>query len=195
MRSNHNPPQPVTCPTCSVIFYTYKRDQRFCSLECKRREPVDARLHKKTNRNSGVIRYNLTECWEWTGSTGSHGYGTIYGDGRYWLTHRLAWFLIYGEDPDVHVLHKCDNRKCVNPDHLFLGTDADNVRDMCAKGRRVQADLRGDQSHFAKLTRAEVLGIREAYSGGAAVQQLAAKYSVSRDTVSRIVHRKSWANV
>lgn len=76
-------------------------------------------------------------CWEWTGSLNSGGYGTV---GRQGLTgrtlHRLAWEMAYGPIPDgAQVLHRCDNRKCCRPDHLFLGTAADNIYDMIEKGR------------------------------------------------------------
>jgi hypothetical protein len=77
-----------------------------------------------------------TQCWLWTGSRNAQGYGNISHEGRHLVAHRLAWLLWRGPiDVDIKVLHRCDTPPCCNPDHLFLGTQADNVADMVAKGR------------------------------------------------------------
>lgn len=77
-------------------------------------------------------------CWVWRRGAGSHGYGQFYFEpGKPRLAHRVAWELENGPIPTgMQVLHKCDNKKCVRPDHLFIGTQLDNMRDMIAKGRR-----------------------------------------------------------
>lgn len=75
-------------------------------------------------------------CWEWTGTKDKHGYGRVRVDQRKARAHRVAWEAFKGEIPaGLHVLHRCDNPGCVNPEHLFLGTHGDNMRDREAKGR------------------------------------------------------------
>ena len=75
------------------------------------------------------------ECWIWVGARNQHGYGVFYINGADHRAHRVSWFLHYGEWPASPVLHTCDTPPCVRPDHLFLGTQADNMRDASAKGR------------------------------------------------------------
>jgi len=79
------------------------------------------------------------DCWEWTGSRIWSGYGMFWKDGRYQRAHRVAYELTNGEVPaDLFVLHRCDNRGCVNPDHLDIGTHRDNMRDRNERGRTAQ---------------------------------------------------------
>ena len=75
------------------------------------------------------------DCWEWKRGSRGNGYGCFKYDGKVIDSHRMVWFLIYGEFPELLVCHTCDNRKCCNPNHLFLGTYKDNVDDMMEKGR------------------------------------------------------------
>ena len=100
------------------------------------------------------------------------GYAQIKSDGKTWLFHRLMWTITYGDIPEgMQVCHHCDNRKCGNPEHLFLGTNQDNVTDMIQKGR----NRRGETHHNAKLTDVDVIQIR---TSGMNYKELAEKYDV-----------------
>lgn len=132
-------------------------------------------------------------CWEWTGAPNSSGYGRFWTQGRRWLAHRLAYELAKGPIPaGLCVCHACDNRLCVNPDHLWLGTNADNVADRDRKGRR-QAP-RGTRNPNAKLTPAEVLAIRW-YPGRRVVSRLAREFRIGRSQVKRIRDEQAWASL
>lgn len=118
----------TTCRLCGKPFVRSRPDQNsqhYCSLEC--------RLWAKVDKSGGD-----DVCWEWQAKSviSSLNYGAINVDGKITVAHRVAWRLVNGEIPDgLFVCHKCDNPKCCNPNHLFLGTCSDNINDMCAKGR------------------------------------------------------------
>lgn len=129
-------------------------------------------------------------CWLWTGSTRKKGYGYISFKGKPISAHRFSWIFFKGKIPRLigyHgncVLHKCDTPSCVNPEHLFLGTMGDNVRDMFAKGRSTKP---------CKLSRSQVNSIREIYKKTGCTQQvLADVYGVSSVTICQIINFKIW---
>lgn len=135
-----------------------------------------------------------TGCWEWQLARTVKGYG-LFQDGR--LTrraHRGAWEAVNGQVPDdAHVLHSCDNPQCVNPEHLFLGTNADNVGDKVSKGRQSQA--KGSLNGRAKLSEHDVGVIKVLLDLGVQGRRLATLYNASEQAVSFIKTRRSWAHV
>lgn len=132
-----------------------------------------------------------SECWEWTGPISQNGYGLFFAR-RSIKAHRASWFLHNGEIPlNLFVLHRCDNRKCVNPSHLFLGTCLDNHRDMIAKGRK--ASQVGEQNSQAKLKSKHVAVIKAGRSMGLSSAVLAGAFNVSIAHINRICRGKKWA--
>lgn len=134
-------------------------------------------------------------CWEWCGSRQPKGYGTFRVEGRTLKTHRVSYELHKGPIPEgLWVLHKCDNPPCVNPAHLWLGTNADNVADKTANGRAFR--LIGERHHKAKITDEIVRKIRAEWAaGGKTYPQIGAMFSINSEIVGRVVRRKSWRHV
>lgn len=135
------------------------------------------------------------ECWVWTAGKTQKGYGSFYGGGRLRRAHRTSWELANGPIPDgLFVCHRCDNRPCVRPDHLFLGTAKDNMDDARAKGRPVRVFPSGESHPSARLTGADVVAIL-ALRGTATAQQIAARFGTSRTTVQSVWAGTKWRSV
>lgn len=135
------------------------------------------------------------DCWNWTASLFGGGYGQFVTPvTRY--AHIASWHLSHGSTRGLCVLHRCDNPRCVNPAHLFLGTLKDNTQDMLRKGRHRPASMRGEMNRRSKLTVAKVRSIRAAYHGGwANGVELARAYGVSSTVIYGIVKGESWKHV
>jgi hypothetical protein len=129
-------------------------------------------------------------CWLWQGGRQSHGYGEFnWPPHRTKQAHRLAWLLTCGPiPPGMYVLHHCDNPSCVRPDHLFLGTPADNMTDMVAKGR----DPRGERAHAAKLTWGQVEEMRRLHTSGLSYAEIGRRFNVKDITARRAIIGKTW---
>lgn len=160
-----------------------------------KKQDVKERFYKK------VVIGRLDECWEWVSEKNSNGYGRFYDEnGLYGMAHRFSYRMFYGEfDINLNVLHRCDNPGCVNPTHLFLGTDSDNMQDMWNKHRhpinrhiRPIGSMMGEKNIKAKLRREDVDNIRQMYSMGVGLEELSKKYLVQKPAIWKIVHHRTW---
>lgn len=141
------------------------------------------------------------ECWNWKLSKGiNHGYGKVSILRYNFLAHRLSYFLTYGDIPKddsskgtLFVCHKCDNKICCNPKHLFLGNTQDNMNDMKLKNR--SSSKYGEDNLKHKLTEQQVFDIRQKYSNGLSQKDLSIEYEVQISTISRIVNYKRWTHI
>ena len=129
-------------------------------------------------------------CWFWRGARFNHGYGKVVRFGKFRLAHRVVYEMTRGPIPDGQlVCHGCDVRLCVNPEHLFVGSTTDNMRDMVHKGRSVHRW--GAENPNAKLTLAEVQEIRRRYRWGHG-RALAREFNIAPTQLREIVRGESW---
>lgn len=148
----------------------------------------------------------MSECILWDKAVSSTGYGQSWRNGKSVAAHRLAYEDAAGAIPlGMMVLHKCDVKLCVNPDHLYLGTAKDNARDAVERGQIATGErhgtktqpnriIRGSRKPNAKLTAEQVQGIREIYKPRPTLDEIAQRYGVTRSTISRIVRGESHAD-
>jgi len=133
------------------------------------------------------------ECWIWLGYIAKHGYGVSSYRSRTMLAHRLSWIIFKGElDNNLDVCHKCDNPKCVNPNHLFLGTARDNVQDCFNKKRKSH---KGEKHPGSKIQEKDVIEIFHLRKIGFTHQKIADKFKLTQSCISNILHRRLWKHV
>lgn len=159
---------------------------------------LKGRPHPRDYRERFLLYFREDEngCWIWTGKTFRNGYGQMHVNGRCKMAHRVSWEIHNNMEPpeNLVVMHKCDVRNCVNPEHLSLGTQTDNMQDMIAKGR--QGDIRGEKCGKSKLKEKDVLTIRSLYGSGEYSQkEIAEAYAVSAKQISIIINRKQWKHI
>jgi len=171
-----------------------------------------------------VDKKSPSDCWNWTGAK-SRGYGEIVINGNSYKAHRLSYLIEHGQDPlDLCICHHCDNPSCVNPGHLFMGTQKQNVQDCKSKGRlnRPSGDnhrsrthpwtiprgldhwrkkypwknAKGEDVKTSKLTESQVIEIRERYSCGNITQeQLAKEYGVTHRAIGKAIKKETWKHI
>lgn len=195
-----NTPRPrvqCQCEFCGAVFsvkYSNLRlgkvKGRFCSQGCYRKglQTLEERFWALVQKGD--------DCWEWIGNTTKDGYGRMKrtGESAGTYVHRISWEFHFGAIPaGLKVLHHCDNPPCVNPKHLFLGTDKDNSDDKMRKGRHVASP--GEKNGSSRLSKSDVVAIRTRHKNGERQSVLSREFKVSDVTISRIVRRLNWQSV
>lgn len=169
------------------------------------------------------VTHEANGCWRWMGALDTDGYGSFRWRGRTIKAHRLSYELFRGEiEPGLHVCHSCDHRYCVNPEHLWLGTNQDNLTDavmkraggdlqrryetakyvpvrvrktITARPKGVRIDMQGEKHPFAKLTEQQVREIRRLFAENIPLPALAEQFGVHKTCIFHIVHRYRWAHL
>ena len=138
-----------------------------------------------------------SSCWLWIGALNTQGYGNFWDGTRYRRAHHVALELATGVPvpKDTVVLHICDNPRCVNPAHLQVGTQQDNIHDMIRKGRRGYTGLQGEKNPRAKLKPYQVREIRRLLDNGETRATVARRFRLGWTTVDRIMKRRSWKHI
>lgn len=182
------------CKQCNKEFEIYshilKRNRgKFCSRKCfvnyLKKDPIK-RFHTKYKKCSNG-------CWEWQDKIQYHGYGEICINKKTVRAHRFSYELFKDKIPkNMCVCHTCDNRKCVNPDHLWIGTNNDNIQDCIRKGR----NSKGEDRYNAKFTKKDVKEIRFLYKLKIFTQkELADIYGTTRNYINGIVLKRTWKHI
>ena len=135
-------------------------------------------------------------CWEWTAFRKKNGYGYVRRGGKAMYAHRISWEMENGPIPNkMCVCHSCDNPACVNPEHLWIGTQAENLNDMRSKGRfNTIGRSRGSAHRWAKIDENDVCEIRRRLLAGESMAQIARDFNVTRSAIYKIKCGKTWAN-
>lgn len=167
------------CQHCGSTFLPSKPLKQHCSMQCV--------------FNSSYSVDSESGCWEWTRCIGVGGYGFISCNGKRLRAHRWSYENSFGVtiEDELCVCHKCDNRKCVNPDHLFLGTRKENLQDMARKGRA----CKGEDLHCSFLKEDEVLEIRRLAATGVRQRVIAEQFGIAQQTVSEIHLGLRWRHL
>lgn len=153
------------------------------------KKPTEQRFWEKVNKSD--------DCWIWMSHIGTNGYGAFWFNGKSQSAHRVAYELAFGKRPgEFLVCHSCDNPTCVNPAHLWLGTEIDNKNDMVSKGRQGKRTGPLGRDCPVKLTRQSVLEIRSIYATGKHSQtQIGKQFGVTQQTIGQIIRREIWKHI
>ena len=177
-----------TCPVCGKSFNVSPSESKresHCSWEC--RYDPNIRFLKRVKKTD--------DCWIWQGRKGRGGYGVFDWKNTGIGAHRASYELFIGNIPDeLEIMHVCDNKLCVNPEHLRPGTHLDNMKDMYTKGRRKAVS--GERNGNSKLKQEQVISIRKEYAeGNTTFKKLGKKYEVDQALIHRIVKGYIWKTI
>ena len=182
------------CGNKKIVLSDSLRRNHTQSCGCLRsifRENYDEDVKKKLLSS---IKINENGCWEWQKAKHRQGYGHCPYKRKCLLAHRVSWMVFKGNLPDdILVCHHCDNPPCINPDHLFLGTDKDNTLDHIKKGKSKKS--RGENHYFSKLTEKEVKEMRKMRERKIKIKDISRKFNIHVSTAKNICLRKSWKHV
>jgi hypothetical protein len=168
--------------------------ERTVNLVADRRKREDLTLKECEMLFWSQVEISESGCWNWKGGRISNRYGTFSLGGKGGLlAHRVSWLFTFGIIPSgLKCLHECDNGFCVRPDHLFIGTQTDNMQDMLSKGRDNYAN--GSTHPMAKMTREQIIKLRKlASTGGYVDRELSKMFGIARSVVNKIRNRKLWS--
>lgn len=158
---------------------------------------IEKRFWQKVNKDGPVPAHvpHLGKCWTWISVIKKKkGYGVLYRLRKELLAHRISYEIFNGEIPTgLLICHKCDNRSCVNPDHLFAGTQKDNIQDSLSKGRMLGP--RGTKNGANKLTESQIIEIRTMRTSGATLVAIAGKFGISFQHVGAICSGFKWSHL
>lgn len=184
----------LVCAQCGKAFaktrsYLAGKKNVYCSRACQFSTPT------KTRFLAFVTGADRRGCWNWIGQIDQNGYARFKFNNISERAHRAAWVIFKGPIPQkLMVLHRCDNRKCVNPDHLFIGSNSDNMADMKLKRRHVVA--RPGSLHWkSKLNETQVSTMRTLFSSGVGFAAISRRFNVSPATARKVVMRIGWKHV
>lgn len=179
------------CGNETVVWQLSLRKGTTKSCGCLRSDTNRERRYREPDFWKRIEKTDA--CWNWVGEKDGGGYGRTRWEGKCHKAHRIAWRLLRGKIPaGLFVLHHCDNRSCCNPEHLYLGTQADNMRDMVERKRRKGIGC-GEKNGRSKLTQEQAEAICLLYAAGQMSQQkIANQFGVSQFAVSAIVRNKRY---
>ncbi len=191
---------PRTCEHCQKTFlvkaiYVARGQGKFCNRKCA----LLAQFPKSTEERFWSYVQKTEDCWLWTANKTKFGYGKLKINKRTLVMHRYSYELHIGKIPEgLLVLHKCDVPACVNPDHLFVGTSADNVADRIRKGRSNNPgrNMHGELNPCSVLTNEKVIEIRRIASNRqCTLRAIGEQFGVSVPCISHIITRRTWKHI
>jgi hypothetical protein len=194
----------VKCPECDYTRWVLLRNgepiHTLCH-SCARKKSNGTfsfeRFWKHVNKNGCIKSLELGNCWEWIGRKTKDGYGRYRIDYSEVMAHRYSYKLVhvdYDMSYDYNILHKCDNPSCVRPEHLFIGTQSENILDSYHKGRRTQI---GESNADAILKESDVLEIRKRYKSGESISKIHLDYEklVTFYNIRAVCYNQSWKHL